>query len=130
MGKSKKNSKQIISFEELSKNNLICSEELNDIIEDHEMIATDPFEEFEEFVTSNIDNTETVISAVYSSGIVDGTSRLNIREEPNTKAKVLTIVPKFSELRVNEHESTKDWCKVLTQNDIEGYCMRQYVILK
>ena len=68
---------------------------------------------------------ETVASV--KVGKVVKCDRLNIREKPNTSAKVLEIVGSGSLLDVFEDESTIEWLKVTTAKGTEGYCMKAYI---
>lgn len=53
--------------------------------------------------------------------------RLNIREKPNTSAKVLEVVGSGLLLDVFEDESTVEWLKVTTAKGTSGYCMKEYI---
>lgn len=63
---------------------------------------------------------------------VDGTvcncEKLNIRIEPNKESKVLTVVSKADKLVIFIDESTEGWYKVQTEDGVEGFCMREYVL--
>lgn len=63
------------------------------------------------------------------SGIVIDCNRLNVREEPNSNAKVVTVLNRDVEVEINKAESTADWFKVAV-NGIEGYCMRKFISAK
>ena len=62
-------------------------------------------------------------------GIVTGCAKLNIREEPSVKTRVLAIVDASNEMAVYQDESFGNFYKVCTASGIEGYCMKDYVTL-
>ena len=51
--------------------------------------------------------------------------RLNIRETPDTQAKILTIVNVGVEIVVDDTSSDKKWCSVKLPNGLKGYAMRK-----
>lgn len=67
--------------------------------------------------------TDTVI------GIVEGCTKLNIREADEPKAKVVCVVTNGSELTVDLTKSNPDWLNVETPDGKTGYCMAKYVSL-
>lgn len=55
---------------------------------------------------------------------------LNLREHPDTKAKVLSVLPKNTEVQVEITNAFDDWYHVCTATGLEGYCMKQYIAIK
>ena len=60
-------------------------------------------------------------------GVVNGCSRLNVRETPVATATVVCTIEQGSEVSINEGESTDKFYKVYTASGFEGYCMKQYI---
>ena len=52
--------------------------------------------------------------------------RLNIRSAPSTTAKVVAVVPIFTELLIDPEE-IDEWYKVCTASGIEGFCMKEFI---
>lgn len=71
---------------------------------------------------------ETELEPVY--GRVVDCSRLNIRKKPTVNAEVLTVVNRDSELILDLIKSNEKWFKVRTIDGIEGYCMKQYIVIE
>ena len=63
-------------------------------------------------------------------GVVTGCSRLNVRAKPDTDASVVCVIPKSSEVTIDESESTEDFYKVCTAAGAEGFCMKEFIELK
>ncbi len=54
------------------------------------------------------------------------TTTLYVREEPNTDARILTMVPMDEELEITEGEEGDDWIKIEIDED-EGYISADYI---
>ena len=52
---------------------------------------------------------------------------LNIRETPDTQAKILTTVNVGVEIVVDDASSDKNWCGVKLPNGLKGYAMRKFL---
>lgn len=63
-------------------------------------------------------------------GAVTNCSRLNVRAKPDITASVVCVIPKASEVTINEAESTKDFYKVCTAAGAEGFCVKEFIELK
>lgn len=63
-------------------------------------------------------------------GVVTNCVRLNIREEPDISAPIITEVNALSELMVDIGKSDEEWYSVCTEAGIEGFCMRKFVAIK
>ena len=59
-----------------------------------------------------------------SKGFVDNCSKLNIRENPNIDAKVLTILNKGDKVQINSEN--EGWYGVFYKG-ISGFCMKEYI---
>lgn len=60
-------------------------------------------------------------------GVVSGCGMLNVREEPDTTAKVVAVIKKGTVLEIDMENSDIDWLCVCTASGVEGFCMAQYV---
>lgn len=68
--------------------------------------------------------------AVY--GIVEGCKMLNVREAPNTKAAVVSIIAAGNCVNIVEEESTEDFYAVNVEVggvEFDGYCMKKFIRL-
>lgn len=65
----------------------------------------------------------------YVTGIVTDCVRLNVREDPNSRATILGTITVDTELIVNKEESTEDYYKICTSVGLEGYCMKRFVTI-
>lgn len=62
-------------------------------------------------------------------GVVTDCTRLNVREHPDKNARVVDIIDASTELTVIEKDSTKDFYKIRTSFNLEGYCMKRYITI-
>lgn len=62
-------------------------------------------------------------------GFVVDCKNLNVREQPNSSAAVLGVIPVETELMVDESESTGEFYKILTASGLEGFCMKKYIMI-
>ena len=93
---------------------------------------TTPVEEIEESIdtTETVEETEViedetpdeVPKPVY--GMVN-CSKLNIRRGPSIDTASLCIVESGSKLDIEQYN--EEWLKVLTEDGISGYCMREFI---
>lgn len=63
-------------------------------------------------------------------GAVVNCAKLRIREHPNINAIVAAEIEKGSEVIIDENKSTSDFYAVITENGLEGYCMKDYIQVK
>lgn len=63
-------------------------------------------------------------------GVVTGCAKLNVREEPNLDAKVVTVIKKGTTLEIDMENSDTEWLCVCTASGVEGFCMAEYVEIK
>ena len=61
------------------------------------------------------------------TGKIVGCTKLNLRNDANAEAEVVTILEETDELFIDEINSTDAFYKVRTASGYEGYCMRDYV---
>ena len=60
-------------------------------------------------------------------GVVANCSKLNVREQMHTKAAVLCVLPASTEVKVIADEKHDEWYHVITENGVEGFCMKKYI---
>lgn len=60
-------------------------------------------------------------------GKVVGCVKLNVREEPSTKAPVVFEISVGSMVFIDETCSTDEFYKICTEHGVEGYCMKKFV---
>lgn len=102
----------------------IESTEQVDIIENEEFMETvESVEPVEVKQESKIETVKRV------TGVVTDCARLNVREFPNSNAKILGIINVSTELTIIDKDSTKEFYKVRTSDYLEGYCMKRYVTI-
>ena len=66
-------------------------------------------------------------------GIVVNCEKLNLRRSPlkdSDGANVITELLPGVAVVINEDESTPNFYKVITEDGLEGYCMRQFIEVK
>lgn len=59
-----------------------------------------------------------------SKGFIDNCSKLNVRENPNIDAKVLTILNKGDKVQINSEND--GWYSVVYKG-VSGFCMKEYI---
>lgn len=64
------------------------------------------------------------------TAVVVGCAKLNVREEPTSKATVVAVIDASNEVVVYDSESFGNYYKVCTASGIEGYCVKDYLELK
>lgn len=64
------------------------------------------------------------------TGIVTDCTCLNMREHPDRKAEIISVLPGGSEVRVNISEKLDEWYHVYTVTGLDGFCMRQYIAVE
>lgn len=62
-------------------------------------------------------------------GVVSNCTRLNVREEPTTSAKVLTVIEADTEVQIILNEEENGFSKVIIADGREGYCMSKYITI-
>lgn len=63
-------------------------------------------------------------------GVVTDCMKLNVRKTPEADGDILTVIPALSTVTVDMEGSTDTFCKVRTDDGIEGYCMKRYIHLR
>ena len=68
-----------------------------------------------------------VIESSREEGVVANCGKLNVRANPSTNAAVVCVLNANAKVGINVKKSNKEWFYVLTEDGIEGYCMKQYI---
>ena len=66
-------------------------------------------------------------------GIVANSEKLNLRRSPlkdSDGANIITELLPGVAVVIDENESTPNFYKVITEDGLEGYCMRQFIEVK
>ena len=63
------------------------------------------------------------------SGVVVDCAKLNVRRAPNATAPVIYTIARGTGVIVVEDESTDEFYKVYTETGVEGFCMKQYIMI-
>lgn len=63
-------------------------------------------------------------------GIVTGCKKLNIRKAPSKTAEVVDVWDEGDQFMLDLDNSTSEWYKITTETGVEGFCMKQYVVVK
>ena len=72
---------------------------------------------------------EEVKEEIVTKGIVVNCSKLNVRRTANRLAKVLTVIEKGTSVIIENAKPSNGFYKVKV-NDIEGYCVKDYIEIK
>lgn len=64
-----------------------------------------------------------------TKGVVVNCSKLNVRRTANKLAKVLTVIEKGTEVIIANAKTSNGFYKIIV-NDIEGYCVKDYIEIK
>lgn len=65
-----------------------------------------------------------------TKGVVEGCSKLNVREAANVDSNILCVIDKAAEVVIDLENSTEDFYKVCTSSGVEGYCMKKFIEVK
>ena len=97
--------------------------------------VTEPVEEAVEEVTESVEEAveEVVEKAVEPNpepktyGVVN-CSKLNVRKGPSIHSNPLCIVESGTKMEIETFNN--EWVKVVTPDDVSGYCMKKFIDLK
>lgn len=68
-------------------------------------------------------------NALTVTGVVVDCFKLNVREQMNSSAAVLCVLPANSEVQVITGCDHDEWYHIFTEAGIEGFCMKKYIRL-
>jgi len=60
-------------------------------------------------------------------GVVSNCSSLNVRKQPSVKADILFTIKLGTEVNIDMEGSTSKFYKIIFDNDIEGFCMKDFI---
>ena len=81
-------------------------------------------------VTETNDVVEEVEATPVYLGVVAKCSRLNIRKKAEATSEVVCIVNAGTELVIDKTYKNQNWLKVVTKDNKEGFCMKEFVTVK
>lgn len=61
------------------------------------------------------------------NGVVTDCSHLRLRREPS--GKVIALLDAGDEVLVDTLQSTDEWYKVYTKDDLDGFCMKEFITI-
>ena len=102
-------------------------EEANEQNVDIQEVVQDIIEESNE-EKQDAENQEEVVNV--KEGIVGGCNKLNVRAEANIESNVVCVLNSDSRVCVYLDDSTDDFYKIKTQDDVYGYCKKDFVWLE
>ena len=93
--------------------------QINDDEQLEQLEQLEPMEQHEEILEETLSDAEVV-----------NCSRLYVRAFPSANAKPLCVIDNHADIKVNINKSTNEFFYVKVSNDITGYCMKDYIIVK
>ena len=106
--------------EEANEQNVDVQEVVQDIIEESN-------EESDE-EKQDTENQEEVVNV--KEGVVGGCNRLNVRTEADINSDVACVLNSDSRVYVYLDDSTDEFYKIKTQDDVYGYCKKDFIWLE
>lgn len=61
------------------------------------------------------------------NGVVTNCLRLRLRKEPS--GRVIALLDDGDEVLVDTLQSTDEWYKVYTKDDLDGFCMKEFITI-
>ena len=61
------------------------------------------------------------------NGVVSNCLRLRLRKEPN--GTIISWLDAGDEVLVDTLQSTDEWYKVYTKDDLDGFCMKEFITI-
>lgn len=119
----------------MSKRKYRSENTVNELIEDEnpveeqvEPIADEnPVEEMDSELVEPKNEEDESVSTKVLLGVVTKCRRLNVREEPNKDSKILTAIDIGKSVTIYSDESTDGWYRVSIEDNVKGYCMKEYI---
>ena len=69
----------------------------------------------------------TVEESTIVNGVVTNCLRLRLRKEPN--GTIISWLDAGDEVLVDTLQSTDEWYKVYTKDDLDGFCMKEFITI-
>lgn len=105
--------------EEANEQNVDVQEVVQDIIEESNEESNEESDE---------ENQEEVVNI--KEGVVGGCNKLNVRTEANINSDVACVLNSDSRVYVYLDDSTDEFYKIKTQDDVYGYCKKDFIWLE
>lgn len=61
---------------------------------------------------------------------INNCKKLNVRSKPNKDGDIVCVLNTSNVFEIEEVESKPEWVKVFTDTGLEGFCMKEYVVVK
>lgn len=107
----------------------VFEEVIDDIVIDKTAVLNN--EEVEHLTEDDVINVEVNQDKTVVEGIVTNCSRLNVRKEADITSEAIFMLDKETIVNIVLEESTEKFYKVcISDKNIEGYCIKQYIKLK
>lgn len=110
--------------EEANEQNVDVQEVVRDIIEESNDESNDESDKEKQ----DTENQEEVVNV--KEGIVGGCNKLNVRTEASINSDVACVLNSDSRVYVYLDDSTDEFYKIKTQDDIYGYCKKDFIWLE
>lgn len=110
--------------EEANEQNVDVQEVVQDIIEESNDESNDESDKEKQ----DTENQEEVVNV--KEGIVGGCNKLNVRTEANINSDVACVLNSDSRVYVYLDNSTDEFYKIKTQDDVYGYCKKDFIWLE
>lgn len=92
-----------------------------------EEVTEDPIEEV---VPEPVEEIKINEEPTEVNGFVDGVSKLYVRTNPSKDSDPVGIIDKSTKVKIDTVLSTEDFYKVVTENGLDGYCMKEYITIE
>lgn len=109
--------------EEANEQNVDVQEVVQDIIEESNDESNDESDD-----ESDKEKQEEVVNV--KEGIVGGCNKLNVRTEASINSDVACVLNSDSRVYVYLDDSTDEFYKIKTQDDVYGYCKKDFIWLE
>lgn len=110
--------------EEANEQNVDVQEVVQDIIDESNEESNEESDEGKQ----DTENQEEVVNV--KEGVVGGCNKLNVRTEANINSDVACVLNSDSRVYVYLDDSTDEFYKVKTQDDVYGYCKKDFIWLE
>lgn len=104
--------------------------EEENVLEVENDIVDDITENIQETENKNTVEEANLTDSTQTIGFVSGCKKLYVRTGPSKDSEPLCIIEKDAELIIDLEKSTGSFFKVKTASDIEGYCMKDFIVTR
>lgn len=122
----------------MSKRKYRSENTVNELIEDENPVEEqvepigdeNPVEEMDSELVEPKNEEDESVSTKVLLGVVTNCRRLNVREEPNKDSNILTTIDSGKSVTIYSDESTDGWYRVSIEDNVKGYCMKEYISIQ